>query len=378
MFDFDKIIDRSGTASTKWEKYKGTDIIPLWVADSDFETAPEIIQAMQQRVAHGIFGYTLQPAPETQEAIIFHLQSEYDWTIEADWIIPLPSLVTGLNLASLCAGQPGDTIAIPATIYPPFKSAPVNAKRAVLEIPMKLVNERWLLDFEVLDERITADTKMLLLCNPHNPGGVVYTEDELRTLHTICQKHDCLICSDEIHCDLILEQGLKHIPIATLNADASNRTITLMAASKTFNIAGLGFGFAIIANPDLRSQFKHAMRGLVPEVNPLAQVATAAAFTQATDWRIAQNDYLRANRDYLMREINAIPGLKMYLPEGTFLAWIDVSALQLDDVQSYFESIGLGISAGDYFGDPRFMRLNFACPRRLLEQAVTRLKTALC
>lgn len=377
MSRFDKEIDRTNTDSEKWDKYKGRDIIPMWVADSDFETAPEITQALQKRVAHAVFGYSTQPTEGVKEAICYHLSSQYNWQIDSDWIIPLPSLVRGLSLSCEMTEQVGDQVIIPATIYPPFEFIPGNVGRETIPVPMKLHDdERWVLDFDALEKAITPQTRMVLFCNPHNPAGTVYTRDELERLHAICKEHDCLICSDEIHCDLILDADKKHIPIAKLNEDAARRTITLMAASKTFNVAGLGFGFAIVADEALRDKFKKLVRKTMPDINILAQVATEAAFKHGEPWRLEQIDYLRANRDYLLREINAIKGLKMYPLEATFLAWIDVSRLELDNAEAFFETAGVGISPGSNFGDDNFIRLNFACRRTLLEEAVARIRKA--
>jgi len=375
---FDKKIDRSNTYSEKWEKYKGRDIIPMWVADSDFETAPEIIQALQNRVAHGVFGYSEQPTSGVKDAIHYHLKSQYEWTIDKDWIVPLPSLVRGLAVSCAVVGANNDSVLIPQTIYPPFRFIPEIENRNVISIPMRLdaENKRWVLDPIALEESITTDSKILLFCNPHNPAGTVYTQEELEEIQDICKRHGLLICSDEIHCDLILDKNKKHIPLATLNEDAANRTITLMAASKTFNVAGLGFGFAIIPNDKLREQYKTFIRQHMPDINILAQIATEAAFKHGEEWRLQQIDYLRANRDYLMTEINSIDGLKMYPLEATFLAWIDVSKLGLDDPETFFENAGVGISAGKYFGDNNFIRLNFACRRSLVEEAVKRIRKA--
>lgn len=374
--DFNTPIDNTQHFSEKQEKYKGRDILPLWVADSDYQTAPVVIEALHQRVAHGVFGYTNQPTADVQEAIVYHLKTQHQWDIEADWIVPLSSIVSGLTLSCLLAGDEGDALLLPATIYPPFNYVIANTKRKAIRVPMKLENERWILDFTALESSITADTKMLLFCNPHNPGGVVYTKAELSQLHQICERHDLIISSDEIHCDLVLDKEKKHIPLASLNKDAAKRTITLMAASKTYNIAGLGLGFAIISDPRLRKRFKKLARERMPDVNLLAQVATTAAFKQGEPWRLAQIDHLRKNRDYLLQEINSLPGLKMYPLESTFLAWVDVSGLMLTEVEKFFEDAGLGISSGTYFGDAQFVRINFACSIATLEEAVARLKKA--
>lgn len=381
MSIFDKITDRTHSDSEKWEKYKGKDILPMWVADSDYETAPEIIEALQKRVAHGIFGYSTQPSTGAQEAIQLHLASKYNWKIKKEWIVPLPSIVSGLHLSALMTAKENTDVLIPQTIYPPFKYVNDNTNHNVVKVPLLLdtsnQTERWVLDFEQLKNSITDKTELLLFCNPQNPAGTVYTKEELAQLHKICKQHNLLICSDEIHCDLVLDKDKKHTPIATLNDDASNRTITLMAASKTFNIAGLGFGFAIIPNDALREKFKALSRANMPDINILAQIATEAAYKKAQNWHKQQIEYLRENRDYLMDKINAIDGLKMYPLEATFLAWIDVSGLDLEDPEKFFEDAGVGISAGEHFGDDRFIRLNFACRKTLVEEAVSRITKAI-
>lgn len=384
MNQFDKIIDRKDTFSEKWDKYKGKDIIPMWVADSDFETAPEITEALLKRVAHGVYGYSEQPTKGVQDAIQFHLKSQYGWGIDKSWIVPLPSLVSGLSLSCLMTDAEGDDaveIVVPQTIYPPFKYVIDNNNRQKIEVPMRLDTrsgvERWVLDLDAFEKAITPKTKLLLFCNPHNPAGTVYTIEELEQVHDICKRHDLLICSDEIHCDLVLDENKKHIPLAMLNDDVKNRSITLMAASKTFNVAGLGFGFAIIPSDTLRDKFKVLVRQRMPDINILAQTATEAAFKQGERWRLAQIEYLRGNRDYLMQEINAIKGMKMFPLEATFLAWIEVSGLGLDNPLSFFEGAGVGVSAGRDFGDDHFIRLNFACRRALLVEAVSRMKKAI-
>ena len=377
MYDFDKPINRKNSFSEKWDKYKGKDIIPLWVADSDFETAPEIIEALQERVAHGVFGYTTQPTSAVKDAIVYHLSTQYGWQIEREWIVPLPSLVRGLSLSCAIAGSKGDAVITPQTIYPPFKYVIENEKRQTINVAMRLnANQRWVLDVEALEQAITPETKLLLFCNPHNPAGTVYTQQELEQIANICKQHNLLICSDEIHCDLILDARKKHIPIATINEDTKNRSITLMAASKTFNVAGLGFGFAIIPNDELRNKYKVLVRQQMPDINVLAQTATEAAFRHGESWRLQQIEYLRANRDYLMKKINNIDGMKMYPLEATYLAWIDVSGLGLDNPEMFFEDAGVGISAGKYFGDDRFIRVNFACQRSVLKKAVSRIQKA--
>lgn len=375
-FDFDTQIDRRGTASEKWERYRDTDILPMWVADTDFMSPPGVIKALHERINHGIFGYT--DAPETlKKTVVDRMANKYNWVIESDWIVWLPGLVCGLNLSCRAVGNSQDTVIAPQPIYPPFITAPRLSDRHVQQIPMIMDGHRCVLDFKALEASLSENTQLLLFCNPQNPGGTVYTRDELMQLADIAERHDLTICSDEIHCDLILEQGLSHIPLASLSDKIAQRTITLMAPSKTYNIAGLGCSFAIIPNPQLRQHFNQVRKGIVPSVNLLGYTAAEAAYATGEEWNTTQLDYLRANRDYLVSEINQIPGLSLLPIEATYLAWIDISGAKLNNPVRFFEEAGIGMSPGRDFGDDRYMRLNFGCPRALLEEAVKRLRLAL-
>lgn len=374
--EFDRPVNRKGTASQKWEKYGDSDILPMWVADTDFMSPPCVIEALKERIDHGIFGYTNVPS-ELNELVIERMERLYNWEIEADAIEWLPGLVCGLNLACRAVGQSGDTVISPKPIYPPFISSPRLSEREVCTVPLKETNQHYIIDFEALENSLSDTTRLLLFCNPQNPGGAVYTRDELEILAEIIIKHDLYICSDEIHCDLILEQGLEHIPMASINDEIAKRTITLMAPSKTYNIAGLGCSFAIITDPKLRQQFINVRKGIVPDVNLLGYTAAISAYKDGDAWNKQQLHYLRENRDYLQQEINQIPGLKLLPIEATYLAWIDISGAKLSNPAHFFEQAGVGMSPGRDFGDANYMRLNFGCPRSTLEQAVHRIKTAL-
>jgi len=374
--EFDDQINRKGTASQKWEKYSDSDILPMWVADTDFMSPPAVIKALHERIDHGVFGYTNVPV-ELNELVIQRMQSFYDWEVSSNDIVWLPGLVCGLNLACRSLGESGDAVLTPKPIYPPFMSAPRLSDREVCTLPMQDMDGRKIIDFDALEKAITNRTRLLLFCNPHNPGGTVYRKEELEHLAEIIIKHDLYICSDEIHCDLILEQGLQHTPIASLSPEIAARTITLMAPSKTFNIAGLGCSFAIISNPELRKKFINTKKGVVPDVNLLGYTAAIAAYQEGEAWNQQQLDYLRANRDYLQKEINQIPGLKLAPIEATYLAWIDVSGAKLTNPAHFFEQAGIGMSPGRDFGDNNYMRLNFGCTRSTLEEAVRRIKRAL-
>ncbi|WP_413738646.1 MalY/PatB family protein [Sodalis sp. RH21] len=375
-FNFDESIDRRHSDSYKWQKYDGQDVIPLWVADTDFRSPPCIIDALQSRVAHGVFGYGIPPK-ELAALVVERMRERYQWHVEPEWLVFLPGLVSGLNLAARALTQPGDSIIIPSPIYPPFRSAARNAGREERLAPMRLQKGRWLLDLTGLPGTLDGTEKMLMLCNPHNPGGTVYRQDELEQQLDFARRHDLWVCSDEIHCDLLLEPGVRHIPFASLNKDAEQRTITLLSPSKSFNIAGLGASLAIIPNPRLRMSFAAQRSGIVPSVDVLALAAATAAWRDGQPWLTEQLEYLRGNRDWLAARVAALPGLHMTVPEATYLAWIDASELGVDHPQRFFERAGVGLSAGADFGAPDFIRLNFGCPRALLMQALERMERAI-
>jgi cystathionine beta-lyase len=375
-FDFDTPVKRHNTSSLKWDRYMGRDIIPLWVADMDFRSPPVVIEALQQRVDHGVFGYGVAPA-ELYETVCTMLATKYEWLVQPEWLIWLPGLVSGLNIACRAIGGQGDAVMTMVPIYPPFLTAPKHFNRQLIRVPLLDDGKRWVIDFELLEKSITAKTRLLLLCSPHNPVGRVFDREELAKLVSICEKYDIIICSDEIHCDLILDTDKKHIPTATISPAAEARTITLMAPSKTFNVPGLGCSFAIISDTDLRQKFYLAMGGIVPEVNILGYTATLAAYRDGWEWLACLLDYLRKNRQLVEQEIGSIDGLTMRYVEATYLAWIDARSIDTRSPARYMEKAGVGLSEGSDFGSPGFMRLNFGCPRSLLKQALERMSQAL-
>jgi len=248
-FDFDTVIDRRNTSSLKWELYQNRDILPMWVADMDFAAPPAVLTAMQERVDHGVLAYSVPPQALV-EAVIERMERLYHWQVEPHWIVWLPGMVVALNLACRCVGDPGDDVLTFTPIYPPFLSAPTFSDRTLLRVPLGHDGERAVMDLERLEAAMTPRTRVLQFCNPHNPVGRAFTRDEIQGLAEICLKHEVVICSDEIHCDLILDEGRTHIPTATLSPDIAARTITLMSPSKTFNIPGLNCAYAII--PDIK------------------------------------------------------------------------------------------------------------------------------
>lgn len=376
--DFDLQVNRKESNAVKWRKYAGKDVIPLWIADSEFRVAQPILDAMNQRIEHGVFGYH-NPSQNEQanNAVRSWLLQQHGWKIEPEWLIWTPGVVPAFHVAIEAMTQPGDQIAVQSPNYPPILAAAKDRNRTAVFINTKLVNERWTLDFVQL-EQVLSDPKttLFLLCNPMNPCGTVLKQNELELIESLCLKHNVALCSDEIHADLILNQQCKHIPAGSL-VNIGSKSITLMAASKTFNIAGLGVSFAIIPDRKVRTAYLKAAKGICPSANPIGVLATSVAFTECHGWYRQQLDYLRANQDYLFKELNALPGLQYYKSDATFLAWVDASGLEVDDVQSFFEEAGVGPSPGADFGWPQFARFNFACPRAMLEQAVSRLQQSL-
>ena len=373
-YDFDQLVDRSDTDSIKWQKYRDRDVLPMWVADSDFMVVPEIREALQRRVEHGVYGYTAVPE-RLIETIVERVGNRYGWDIDARWILPLPNVITSFYLACRACGKAGDAVYVPAVIYPPVAIAPGYYSMTSQPIPMATRDQRMLVDLDWLQRQPADSTRLMIFCNPQNPGGTVYRRDELEQLAEIAVQKDLVVLSDEVHCDLLLDADKSHIPLASLNPAIAERSITLISPSKTFNTAGLSCAFAIIPDRKLRARMK-TNPYIVPHVNLLGLVAAEAAYRHGDEWNRQQCAYLAANRDYLRDEINRIPGLRLGPIEATYLAWIEVAPLGLDNPPRFFEDAGVGMSPGRDFGDPGFMRLNFGCPRSRVEQAVERIRSA--
>ena len=375
-FNFDSPANRKGTASLKWDKYKGRDIIPLWVADMDFASPPAVVEALHERVSHGVFGYTVPP-DALGETVQTMLSREYGWEIEPEWLTWLPGLVCGLNVACRAVGKAGDGVFTFTPIYPPFMTAPPLSGRSLITAPLQLHGDRWQMDLEEVEQVITPATRLLLLCNPHNPTGRVWSQPELEAVAALAERHNLVICSDEIHSGLVLDKDKRHIPMAMLSAEVAGRTIILNAPSKTYNIPGLGCSFAVISDRRLRRDFRQAMNGIVPHVNLLGFAATQAAYEHGERWRQDLLAYLRCNRDLVLRVVDTMPGLHSTAVEATYLAWIDARQTGLQQPAEFFEQAGVGLSDGAAFGLPGFVRLNFGCRRELLAEALQRMQNAL-
>ena len=371
-FDFEHVPERRGSDSVKWNKYAGQDVLPLWIADMDFASPPPVLAALQARVARGDLGYA-EPWPALVEAVQAYCQRHYDWRVEADWLVWLPGLVCGINLA--CRSVDGEVLTA-TPVYPPFLSAPGLSGRGLVRVSLREEGGRWSWDFAALEAAVTPATRLLLLCHPHNPVGRAWDADELQALAEFAARHDLVVCSDEIHCDLVLDPERHHVPFARLGEDAARRSITLMAPSKTYNIAGLGCSLAIIPDPALRRRYQAARRGIVPDVNVLAFTACASALLEGEAWRQDLLAVLRANRDRVEAAVNAMPGLSLGHVEATYLAWIDARGLGVDAPVEFFEAAGVGLSDGRDFGLPGWVRLNFGCAPALLDQALGRMRAA--
>ncbi len=374
-YDFDSIIDRIETRSTKWLKFDDPNILPMWVADMDFECPPEVTKAIKKRVDQGIFGYTERPV-ELTSLLQKRLVDKSGWEIDPEWVTWMPGVVVGLNVACRTALSPGDMVMTPSPIYRPFVYASDNMNRGRLNTDLKNVEGRLELDYESIEQLMSEEIKMFFFCNPHNPGGTVFNQEEIKKLVDICEKNQTIICADEIHSDLIFEPGRKHLHLAQTNEYAQNNSITLLSPTKTFNMQGLPCGAAIIPNPELRQEFRRNMRGIAAHIGVFAYTAAEAAYKYGEPWYQELMDYLGENRKLLKEEISKIEGLSLYGPEATYLAWIDCSKTGLDDPSDFFINAGVGVHRGEWFGDSQFVRLNFGCPRSRLEEALSRIKKA--
>lgn len=383
-FDFVTPVERRAPegqyASQKWHRY-AADVLPLWVADMDFHSPPAVIDALQRRVAHGVYGYGEVPTTLTETLCGWSAQ-HYDWAIESAWQQWLPGVVPALHFAAMALTQPGEGVLTVAPIYPPFLAVAERtgrlAQRAMLAEP-GAPGEPWRLDIEALEAAITPQTRLLLWCHPHNPTGRVWTLQELEQLAALVERHDLWVVSDELHCDLLLDEGARHRPLAALFPELAKRTITLWAPSKTFNLAGLTSACAIIPDPALRRRFAEATKGFLPDGNVLGLVAAEAAYREGEPWRQALLDVLRSHRATLEARVATWPGVSMSAPSSTYLAWLDMREAGLGDspARTLLQQAGVALSEGAAFGCPGFVRLNFGTTASQLEAALSRMDTLL-
>lgn len=382
-FNFDEQIDRRASDSIKWNMYPA-DALPLWVADADFRVPPEVTSALHARVDHDIYGYSL-PAPATTELLCARMQRLYGWDVTSEQIVFIPSLVTGIHAVCRAYGEPGGQVLMQPPVYPPFLTAPASHGQTAIFAPLVYVADgntfRYEIDFAAFEAAITPQTKLFLLCHPHNPTGVEYSRADLLQLAEICERHDLIIASDEIHCDLLLG-GTQHTPIASLSREASQRTVTMMAPSKTFNMPGLKSSFLIIQNEALRTRLQTAIYGIVPWVNLMGLTALDAAYRHGDEWLNELQHYLTANRDFMVKYIaDEMPMLKVGIPNATYLAWIDcrTAGITGSPYTFFLEKAKVALSDGIPFGAPGegFVRLNFGTTRATLQEALERMRNQL-
>lgn len=389
--NFDEVINRRGTDSLKWDNCQavfGTDnLLPMWVADSDWQAPGVVMDALMQRVKHGVFGYT-EPGEELHQTIVDWVKRRYGWEIKKEWLVYSSGVVPAINVAIKGFTSPGDGVIIQSPVYYPFFTAVERNQTRLENNKLIFDGERYVMDFADLEARLSRTNqernpiKLMILCSPHNPVGRVWEEEELVKLGEICLRYGVVVVSDEIHADLIYSD-YQHIPLASLSRELAMNSITMIAPSKTFNLAGLHCSVNIIPDPELRETFKKAMDGFVTGGNVLGWTAMQAAYSQGEQWLEEQLHYLEENRDYALEYIEQnIPEIKAVKPEGTYLLWLDFGQLGMGDkeLQDFMvNKARVGLNPGVWFGPggEGHMRLNLACPRVMLEEGLRRIEKAL-
>ncbi|HFL3592398.1 TPA: MalY/PatB family protein [Clostridioides difficile] len=385
-YNFNEIVDRSNNFSSKWsemeKKYGTNDLLPMWVADMDFKVAPCIIDSLKNRLEQEIYGYTTRP-DSYNESIVNWLDRRHNWKIKSEWLIYSPGVIPAISLLINELTKANDKIMIQEPVYSPFNSVVKNNNRELIISPLqKLENGNYIMDYEDIENKI-KDVKLFILCNPHNPVGRVWTKDELKKLGDICLKHNVKIISDEIHSDIILKKH-KHIPMASISKEFEKNTITCMAPTKTFNIAGLQSSYVILPDEKYYKLLDDAFTRIdIKRNNCFSLVATEASYNNGESWLESFLEYLESNIDFAIKYINEnMPKLKVRKPEGTYLLWVDFSALGLSDeeLESILVQKGkVALNQGNSFGigGSGYQRINLACPRSMLEEALIRIKNAI-
>ncbi|WP_203583397.1 MalY/PatB family protein [Paludibacter sp. 221] len=385
-YNFDEIIDRRNTDSYKYDKCKevfGTDdILPMWVADMDFRTPQFVFDAIYRRCEHPVLGYT-SISKDYFSVISAWINKQHQWQTEEEWMGFMPGIVPGLSFAVQAYTDADAEVIVQPPVYHPFMYSVQKNGRKLVYNPLKVADGRFEMDFDDLESKITPKTKLLLLCNPHNPGGCVWDKDTLVRLAEICAKHNIVVISDEIHADMALP-GYKHIPFASVSETAKNIAVTYMAPSKTFNMPALIASYYVISNPELRDKLKRFLeRNDVANGNVFAYEATKAVYLQGDEWRKQMLAYVQGNVDYMVDFLaKHVPQIKPMIPEASFLVFLNCKGLEMggDDLQKFFvQNVKIGMNDGRMFGPggEGYMRMNVACPRSTVEEAMNRIKNAL-
>jgi cystathionine beta-lyase len=376
-FDFDTQIPRRGTGCIKYDRRPELD--PFWVADMDFASAPVILEALHQRVDHGIFGYA-QAHAGLNDAVTNYLRDRRGVVVPLEQVVHLGGLVPALSLAARAFCKAGDAVMTCTPVYPPFIGVHHDAQVSLITTDHVQVDGRWTFDWQAMENAVTPETRVFLLCNPQNPLGRVFSAEELTKLATFCEVHDLVLVSDEIHCDLIFDEtATPHFSALNLPENLAKRSITLLAPSKTWNIAGLGYAFAVIPDDSLRRRFTAVRGHTLAEINALAYYAAEAAYRDGEPWREELVAYLKTNRDLLVDFIHTrCPGLTVIAGEATYLAWIDARGMGVEKPAQHFEQKArLFLSDGAYFGWPGWIRFNFGCPRARMLEGLEKIAAAL-
>jgi cysteine-S-conjugate beta-lyase len=372
---FDIEISRRGTGSLKWDQRPHLD--PYWVADMDFPSPPEVIDALRRRVEHGVFGYAT-PHDGLNDAVLNYLRTRLKYPAEIAQIVHLGGLVPALSLAARASGNPGDELLTCIPVYPPFLKVAQDAKMTTRQVPHIQIKGRWTFDWDALEQAVTPKTRVFLLCNPQNPLGRCFTRQEIVQLGDFCQAHHILLVSDEIHGDLVLdEEKTPFFSALHLPEELRKNLIVLLSPSKTYNIAGLGYAYAVIENPEIRGIFKNARGHTLAEINCLAYFAAEAAYRHGESWRRELLAYLRGNRDLVAQFVAEELGGRVTIPEieATYLAWMDCSSLSLPHPAHHLEKAGIYVSDGAFFGSPQHIRFNFGCSRNRVLEGLNKIKT---
>ena len=386
-YDFDTIIDRQGTCSQKWDSMEslfGTnDLLPMWVADMDFKAPPEVLEVLRERLDHGILGYTCR-RPSYHRAISGWFTRRHGWTPETEWIRHAPGVVPALAAAILACTQPGDGVLVQPPVYYPFFTAIKGRGRTVVENPLLFNNGRFEMDYADLEKKLEdSSVKLVFLCSPHNPVGRVWSRNELETFASICAAKGVIVVSDEIHCDILFD-GAKHIPYASVSEEAMNHSITTVAPSKTFNIAGLSTAAAIIPSKRLRDNYQSVLDFLhIDSGNVFGTLALEAAYTSGGPWLDELLIYLEENLDFIEKFLaERLPRISLVRPEGTYVPLLDCRNLEMtgpDLERLLVEKGGVALDGGHWFGvgGTGFVRINIATPRALLKDGLERIEKAL-
>jgi cystathionine beta-lyase len=391
-YDFDRVVDRTNSDSAKWNVgaiFGRNDIIPMWVADMDFPVPGPVTEALRKRIEHEIYGYAYTQ-PSLLVAIVDRMKKKYGWKIEPEWIVFTPGVIPAISAAIQAYSQPGDEVIIHDPVYHPFWSTIEQSGRRVASNPLKLENGHYEIDIKGLEEKLTpkqgvrmasSRIKMMVLCSPHNPVGRVWTRDELTAMGEVMLKHNIVMVSDEVHCELLFD-GHKHVPFASISEEFARNSIVCQAGSKTFNLAGLGASTIIIPDRRLRDEFNAARSGIMPQPSVLSLVALEAAYRDGDEWLEQVLVYLQGNLDFMLAYFKEhIPRIKVIKPEGTYLVWLDCRSLGMENLalhEFFVDKARVGLDDGYIFGPggTGFQRMNIACPRSILEEALKRIEVA--